>query len=94
MKWNVIWALLQIAGRYLVVKWFIIHSIFEFLENTDIGITTIHKSIPFWSRGKPYADGWTNQMGDSIGALLGWLSSYDLDKISVENKWYEKHLSN
>jgi len=54
----------------------------------------IHNLIPFWPGGKPYADGWMNQIGDTIGALLGWLSSYYLDRIGAKNKWYEKHLSN
>jgi len=75
-------------------QWIIIHSIFELLENTDIGMKTINQLISFWPGGKPYADGWMNQIGDTIGALLGWLSSYYLDKIGAENKWYEKHLSN
>ena len=75
-------------------QWIIIHSIFELLENTDIGVRTINQLISFWPGGKPYADGWMNQIGDTIGALLGWLSSYYLDQIGAENKWYEKHLSN
>ena len=83
-----------IFGTYLFFQWIIIHSIFELLENTDIGVRTINQLISFWPGGKPYADGWMNQIGDTIGALLGWLSSYYLDQIGAENKWYEKHLSN
>jgi len=54
----------------------IIHTLFEILENTPTGIYMIDKYITFWPGGKLYADSFINNIGDTIGAAVGWISAY------------------
>ena len=54
----------------------ILHTIFEFLENTDEGMKFINKYMKFWPGGKPYRDSFINNMGDTVFFVLGWLSAY------------------
>jgi len=58
---------------------FVIHTIFELLENTEYGIFVINKYISFWPGGKLKADSIINRIGDTIGAIFGWYSSKVLD---------------
>lgn len=56
--------------------WFlVIHTIFEIVENTKCGIMVINRYLTFWPGGKPQADSFMNSVGDTFGALLGWLFS-------------------
>ena len=41
----------------------------------------INKYMPFWPGGKPSADTIINNIGDTIGVILGWLSSLLVDKL-------------
>ena len=72
--------------------WLIIHSLFEYLENTDTGIDFINTFIKWWPGGKPYPDYTINSIGDSVFAVLGWLLAYAFDKIGTHLKWYEPHI--
>lgn len=72
-----------------LVDWFILHSIFEFVENTQMGINIINKYIVFWPGGKPKPDSIMNRLGDTSGAILGWVSAYYLDTFGHKNNWYE-----
>jgi hypothetical protein len=64
-------------------NWLILHTIFEIVENTQTGMNIINKYIVFWPGGKQNADSIINNVGDTLGAALGWLSAYYLDK------WYK-----
>lgn len=60
---------------------FIIHTIFEFTENTPEGmniINTLFKNI--WPGGKESKDSFTNNIGDTIFFILGWLSANQISK--------------
>jgi hypothetical protein len=70
----------------------ILHTIFEFLENTQIGINIINQYIVFWPGGKPKSDTIINSVGDTIGSVLGWVSAYYLDKLGNNYKWYDLHI--
>ena len=59
--------------------WFIIHTIFEVVENTPYGINFINRYLFFWPGGKPKADSIVNSVGDTLGAMLGWLCAKALD---------------
>jgi hypothetical protein len=59
--------------------WLVVHTIFEFLENTQTGMNIINKYILVWPGGKPQADSITNRIGDTLGGVIGWLSAYYLD---------------
>ena len=56
-------------------QWIVIHTIFEILENTPFGIHVINNYITFWPGGKPKADTLINNLGDTVFAILGWLSA-------------------
>lgn len=72
--------------------WIICHTIFEIIENTNFGINIINNYFPYWPGGKPYADSFTNIVGDTIFAIFGWLSAYYLDKLGAKYGWYKRHL--
>jgi len=57
-------------------NWLILHTIFEIVENTQMGMNIINKYIVFWPGGKQNADSIINNVGDTLGAALGWLSAY------------------
>jgi hypothetical protein len=45
-----------------------------------MGMNIINKYIVFWPGGKPKSDSIINSVGDTFGAIIGWLSAYYLDK--------------
>ena len=53
---------------------FIIHTLFEFIENTDIGMRVIN-NFPIWPGGKSHPDNLLNRLSDTMFAMLGWLTS-------------------
>jgi hypothetical protein len=75
-----------------IQKWVILHSIFEFLENTQMGMNIINKYIVFWPGGKPRSDYGINNIGDTLGAIIGWLSAYYLDTMGNKYGWYNLHI--
>lgn len=56
------------------LQWFVIHGLFELLENTETGMEFIRTYFEwFWPGGKEYRDSWINMLGDQTFAMLGWL---------------------
>jgi len=74
-----------------ITKWIVIHTLFEIIENTTIGMGLINK-CPYWPGGKNYRDSLYNIIGDTIGTILGWYSANLLDKIGNKYGFYEKHI--
>ena len=74
-----------------IYLWFILHTIFEILENSKFGIKLINK-IFFWPGGKSKADSIINIFGDTIGAMIGWISAYYLDHLGHTYGWYNLHI--
>ena len=70
-------------------SWILLHTLFEILENTKIGRNVINKYIKFWPGGKPKADSFINNIGDTIGGVIGWLVSYYLDREGNKRGWYD-----
>lgn len=68
--------------------WVLIHSLFEFSENTELGVHTINTYLKFWPGGKPTSDSIENIIGDTISALVGWIIAYQLDIYGTKKKWY------
>lgn len=60
----------------------VLHTIFELLENTDMGMHFINKYIKQWPGGKPYADSPINMLGDTIGIALGWYLAYKMKTLN------------
>ena len=75
-----------------LINWIILHIIFEFIENTQIGMNIINKYIVLWPGGKQKSDTITNSIGDTFGAIIGWLSAYYLDKLGNKYNWYTLHI--
>lgn len=75
-------------------SWIIIHTIYEVFEITPIGINFINTYFgKLWpGGGKHVAEPIINGVGDTLGAILGWLSAYYLDKLGAKYKWYVGHL--
>ena len=71
---------------------FILHTIFEILENSELGIIFINKYFKFWPGGKPKADTIINCIGDTISISIGWYSAYLLDILGNKYGLYEKHI--
>ena len=71
---------------------FILHVIFELVENSSWGIHFINNNIYFWPGGKPRADAIVNQISDVIFSLIGWLSAYYIDKLGSNYNFYQAHL--
>jgi hypothetical protein len=57
------------------VLWFIIHLLYEYIENTEQGMKIINK-IKIWPGGKEESDKILNSIGDQFYALLGWVFTY------------------
>ncbi len=73
------------------VNWIILHTIFEYIENTNYGINIINK-FTFWPGGKSCPDSLINNVGDTIGTIFGWLTAYYLDKLGEKYGWYKVHI--
>lgn len=73
-------------------EWFVLHGLFELLENTETGMGIINENFPFWPGGKPAADHVINSAGDQVFAMLGWFAAYLLDHFGKKYGWYDPHL--
>jgi hypothetical protein len=96
------YSLLHLAVGVITYFWnislmtgFIIHFIFEIVENTNMGMYLINKYIIYpgyfsWPGGKYDADSITNIIGDNFFFVIGWLIAYGLDLYGIKNNWYIK----
>ena len=75
-----------------LLHWVIFHTIFEILENSQLGIHIINTYIIFWPGGKPNPDTIVNSIGDTLGTILGWVSAYYLDKFGNTKGWFNLHI--
>ena len=62
------------------ILWFIIHLLFEYAENTKLGMKIINK-IKIWPGGKEKSDTILNRIGDQFYGLLGWIFTFFILKI-------------
>jgi hypothetical protein len=63
-----------------LIQWFIIHTLFEIIENSPYGMVILNK-IKIWPGGKDTADSFINSLGDTFYSILGWLFAYYVDTI-------------
>ena len=75
------------------IRFLIIHTAFELLENTTIGIiflNSISNSVrPYglkWPGDKRYSDSKQNIIGDTIGGVVGWYVAYLVDEYGKKKK--------
>ena len=76
---------------------FILHFIFEIVENTPLGMRFINRffvrSGSFgWPGGKDKPDSALNIVGDNAFFVLGWITAQKLDEVGTELGWYERHI--
>jgi len=88
-------SLLHFASGIVAYFWgisaltiFVLHVVFELVENTTMGMKFINTYIPFWPGGKPYADSIINQVSDTIMTMIGWYVSQYADALSIEKHLY------
>ena len=71
----------------------ILHILFEYLENTKLGIKFINKyftsrGLLRWPGGKYKADTLMNNIVDTIFFALGWFIAYYINELGIEYGWY------
>jgi hypothetical protein len=62
--------------RFLNINWlysFLIHLIFEYVENTPTGIHFIDNYLTWWPGGKQKPDSLINSLSDTLFFMLGWI---------------------
>lgn len=65
-----------IISRYWNISFLwlaVLHTIFEFVENTAQGMYFINTWMPFWPGGKSHPDSVLNRVGDTVFSLTGWM---------------------
>ena len=74
--------------------WVIIHTLYEIIETTDIGIYIINTYFgDIWpGGGKHKSEPIINGVGDTVGGIVGWLSAYYLDRLGHHYNWYPLHI--
>lgn len=70
-----------------IYVWFIIHLLFELIENTKMGVHFIDTYLFFWPGGKLRSDETINSIGDQFFAILGWYLAYFNDIIGKKYIW-------
>lgn len=60
--------------------WIFIHILFEIIENQPFAIDFSYNHITFWPGSKYKGDTFINTFGDTVFAILGWVSASFLDK--------------
>lgn len=70
------------------VIFLVIHTLFEWAENTQNGMFVINTYLPLWPGGKPSADSILNRVGDTVAAMLGWFVAYIVMELGKRKKWY------
>ena len=65
-----------------LTTWILIHIIFEYIENTKVGIYISNNFFPFWPGSKRCPDSFINSsLGDNFFAILGWIVAYYVGKM-------------
>lgn len=58
------------------------HILFEFIENTPVGMNFINTYFTvWWPGGKTHPDNLLNKTSDTIFTGLGWIVAHQLDRI-------------
>ena len=66
----------------------IAHTVFEGVENTQVGIKFIN-NLPLWPGGKRVEDSGINIIGDTISVVAGWTVAWQLDEMGKRRNWYK-----
>jgi hypothetical protein len=83
------WGIILYFWDITLFQLIIFHTLFEIIENTPTGVNFLNNTIFFWPGGKPKADTFINIIGDSIGAIFGWLIAYYIDNLGKKYDLYK-----
>lgn len=75
-KYSLLHFAVGIMAYYWDISFFMImvlHTVFEWVENTKPGMWFINTYITMWPGGKPSADSLINSAGDTLYTAVGWL---------------------
>lgn len=61
--------------NFSLIAWFIIHLLYELIENSPNIYKHIDK-IPLWPGGKKSPDTIINSLGDQFYSILGWIFTH------------------
>lgn len=82
------YSLLHLATGIIMYFWgfsasftFIIHTIFELIENTEYGMYFINNYFKIWPGGKPYSDTFINSLGDTFYTMVGYYLAQSISNI-------------
>jgi hypothetical protein len=75
-------------------KSILLHTLFEIVENTLVGMNLINNYFTIWPGGKPFADSNINILGDTFGFSMGWYLAYYVDNLGEKYGFYKKHIVN
>ena len=76
---------------------FIIHLLFEIMENTPTGVKLINKLFVSkngfgWPGAKSKPDSVINMVGDNVAFGLGWITASHLDTYGSKVEWYNTYI--
>jgi len=83
-SFGVVWNYFKLDLISLIV----IHTIFEYIENTRYGMHFINNYITLWPGGKTHADSLINSLSDIVFSIFGWLFYEKYSK-----NWNPKYLA-
>lgn len=96
------YTLLHFASGIIMYFWglsftnmLLLHTLFEYLENTQTGMALINNTLGgIWPGGKSAPDTFANSIvGDTVGAIIGWILANYLDFYGSRYGWYQPHLA-
>ncbi len=56
-----------------LISLIILHSLFEYIENTRTGMKFINNYFKLWPGGKEHPDSFINSISDILFSVLGWI---------------------
>lgn len=71
------------------IHWFLLHLIYEVLQNTSWGIWFINNIVTLWPGGKLDYDSYINTIGDQTYGMLGWVFTHYFIKIVYAGKLHD-----
>lgn len=74
--------------KFTALTTLILHTIFEFFENTEYGMYFINHYFKIWPGGKQYPDSITNSLGDTFYTMIGFFLAKYVDYIGKVKKYY------
>jgi hypothetical protein len=72
------------------IHWFLLHAIYEILQNSAAGISFINNKLKVWPGGKLGPDSLLNIIGDQFYGMAGWLFAHIMIHVFYRGKLYDE----